>query len=181
KTGHDKITGYFDLQALKDKLKTVLIRREKREVIDQLNKVHEKNVFVDMHPRQQDYHGSFARGVASILAKKFRTAYDMQKLNLLLQNMRMVCDSTFLIDKETQFSPKLLALEEILLEQLDLKNNQRKILVFSEWTTMNQIIGKLLSKNNIGYTELSGKVPVKKRQALIEEFEANPKCQVFLS
>lgn len=181
KSSQDKITGYFNLQQLKEKLSSVLIRREKKDVIDQLNKVHEKNIFVEMHPQQQDYHGSFARGVASILAKKFKTPYDMQKLNLLLQNMRMVCNSTFLIDKETHFSPKLVALEEILLEQLDLKNNQRKILIFSEWTTMNQIIGKLLSKNNIGYTELSGKVPVKKRQALIEEFEANPKCQVFLS
>lgn len=181
KSGHDKITGYFNLRQLKDKLSSVLIRREKSEVIDQLNKVHEKNIFVEMHPQQQDYHGGFARGVAAILAKKFKTPYDMQKLNLLLQNMRMVCDSTFLIDKETHFSPKLLALEEILLEQLNLKNNHRKILVFSEWTTMNQIIGKLLSKNNIGYTELSGKVPVKKRKALIEEFETNPDCRVFLS
>ncbi len=181
KTGYDKITGYFNLQSLKNKLQAVLIRRVKSEVIDQLNQVHEKNIFVDMHPQQQDYHGNFARGVAAILSKKFRTPYDMQKLNVLLQNMRMACDSTFLIDKETHFSPKLLALEEILLQQLDVKNNQRKILIFSEWTTMHQIIGKLLSKNNIGYTQLSGKVPVKKRKALIEEFETNPHCRVFLS
>lgn len=181
KSGSDKITGYFNLQALKERLSAILIRREKSDVISQLNKVHEKNIFVKMHPQQQDYHGSFARGIASILAKKFRTPFDMQKLNILLQNMRMVCDSTFLIDKETHHSPKLVALEEILLEQLDLKNNHRKILIFSEWTTMNQIIGKMLAKNKIGYAELSGKVPVKKRKALIEEFENNPDCRVFLS
>src|SRR5699024_3256460 len=43
------------------------------------------------------------------------------------------------------------------------------------------IIGKFLSKNNIGYTELSGRVPVQKRKALIDEFETNPDCRVFLS
>lgn len=181
KKGGDRITGYFNLQTLKEKLKPILIRREKSEVIDQLNKVTQHDIFVDMHPRQREYHTGFAQAIAAILAKKFKTTYDMQRLNMNLQSMRMACNSSFLIDKETHFSPKLVALEEILLQKLDLKNNNRKIIIFSEWTTMNQIIGKLLSKNSIIYTELNGKVPVKKRKLIIKEFEENPNCQVFLS
>lgn len=181
KSEGNKITGYFNLQALKEKLKAVLIRREKKEVIDQLNKVVQKNVFVEMHPQQKEYHTSYAQSIGRILNKKFKTPFDMQRLTMLLQNMRMVCNSTFLIDKETHFSPKLAALEEILFQQLDLKHNTRKILIFSEWTVMNQIIGKFLAKNDIGFVELNGKVPVKKRKEVIREFKENPECRVFLS
>jgi superfamily II DNA/RNA helicase len=46
---------------------------------------------------------------------------------------------------------------------------------------MTFLIGKHLSKVGISFVELSGKVPVKKRQALIDEFSSNPDCKVFLS
>ena len=69
------------------------------------------------------------------------------------------------------YAPKLDQLRHILVDQLDLKRNSRKIVIFSEWVRMNQMIGRLLRENNIGYVELSGKVPVPKRAALIREFE----------
>jgi len=43
------------------------------------------------------------------------------------------------------------------------------------------LIAKSLSKMKIPFIELSGKVPVKKRQALIDEFTNNPECKIFLS
>jgi superfamily II DNA/RNA helicase len=59
--------------------------------------------------------------------------------------------------------------------------NNRKVVIFSEWTTMTYLIGKHLSRSSIPFVELSGKIPVKKRQALIDEFTDNPSCKVFLS
>jgi superfamily II DNA/RNA helicase len=53
--------------------------------------------------------------------------------------------------------------------------------IFSEWTTMTMLIGKHLSEMGISFVELSGKIPVTKRQALIDEFTTNPQCKVFLS
>lgn len=46
---------------------------------------------------------------------------------------------------------------------------------------MTMLIGKHLSREQIPFVELSGKVPVVKRQALIDEFNINPDCKVFLS
>ena len=63
---------------------------------------------------------AYAKGIAAIIRKKFLTPYDLQKLQLLLASMRMVCDSTYLIDEETNESPKLEELKYILLEKLDL-------------------------------------------------------------
>lgn len=177
----NKIRGYYNLQELKARLEPILIRREKREVFEQLPNVIQKNVFVSLSEEQAGLHASFARGIASILGKKFKTTYDWQKLMHLLTNMRMVCDSTYLIDKETHISPKMVELREILLENLDVKNNKRKIIIFSEWVTMLNLIGEMLKKESITYTMLTGKVPVKKRGALIKEFEDNPDCSIFLS
>ena len=134
-----------------------------------------------MHPAQADYHAGYAGGIARILSKKFITPMDMQRLMLLLSKMRMVCDSTYLVDLETNYSPKLIELEYILKEKFDLKNSDRKIIIFSEWKKMNHIIGKMLRDNDIGFVELNGSIPVKKRGKLIEEFENNPSCKVFLS
>ncbi len=180
-THKNKITGYTNLQELKNKIAPLLIRRTKKEVINQLHNLTEITIPVEMHPKQQELHASYAKGVASILHKKFKTSYDWQKLTMLLQSMRMVCNSTFLIDPNTNFSPKLSELKEVLFDKLDIKNNQRKIIIFSEWLKTHKIISEVLKENNIGFTQLSGKIPVKKRQALINEFENNENCRIFLS
>jgi SNF2 family DNA or RNA helicase len=95
--------------------------------------------------------------------------------------MRMVCNSTYLIDKETHISPKLDELKEILLEKLNIKKGNRKVIIFSEWVTMLKLIEKILQNSRIGYVMLTGSIPVKDRGRLIDEFTSNPDCLVFLS
>jgi len=177
----DKITGYYNLQQLNERLKPLLIRREKRRVIKDLPQVTEITVPVAMTVEQEAYHSDYARGISFIIRKKFISPFDLQKLMLLMSNMRMVCDSTFLIDKESHFSPKLHELKHILLEKLDLKNNKNKVIIFSEWVTMLHLIGKMLHECGIGYAQLSGQVAIKNRDKLVKKFESEPDCQVFLS
>lgn len=178
---NNKVTGYYNLQGLKERMSEILIRREKRNVIRDLPNLTQLNVPVNMHPAQADYHASFAAGIARILNKKFKTAFDWQNLMNLLTQMRMVCNSTFLIDKETNFSPKLSELRRVLIDKLDLKNSNRKIIIFSEWTRMHFLIGEVLKELDIGFVELSGKVPVKKRARVVKQFEDDDNCKVFLS
>jgi len=177
----NKINGYYDLQALNEQLSEILIRREKREVLDQLPNVQQFEIPIALTPKQAEYHASYAHGIAVILNKKFMTPYDMQKMQLLLASMRMVCDSTFLVDGQTNISPKLEELEIILFQHFDVLNTERKIIIFSEWIKMHKLIGQMLRKNGIGFVELNGKVPVKLRGELIRKFEKSPECKVFLS
>ncbi|MCL1874564.1 MAG: DEAD/DEAH box helicase, partial [Clostridiales bacterium] len=177
----NKIDGYYNLQALNERLSEILIRREKRNVLDQLPNVQQFDIPVALAPQQAEYHASYAKGISAILRKKFLTAYDMQKLQILLACMRMVCDSTYLIDEETNVSPKMEELENILLEKFDLRNSYRKIIIFSEWVKVHKLIGQLLRKNKIGFVEMNGKVPVKSRGELIKKFENTPECKIFLS
>jgi len=177
----NKINGYYNLQPLNARLSEVLIRREKRAVLSQLPNVQQIDIPVALSPLQQEYHASYERGVSLIVRKKFLTPFDLQRLQLLLANMRMVCDSTYLIDEETNESPKLEELKDILFNQLDLKNTRRKVIIFSEWVKVHKLIGRLLRDEQIGFAELNGKVPVKFRGELIKKFEGNKDCQVFLS
>ncbi len=178
----NKIHGYYNLRSLKKRLGSILIRREKREVFDQLPNVVQKNIYVKLSDEQAAMHANYSAGIAKILGKKFKTTYDWQKLMLLLTNMRMVSDSSYLIDKQTHNSPKLAELRHILIEQLSIKEDpNKKVIIFSEWVTMLRLIGEMLKKEGVTFTMLTGKVPVKKRQALIKEFEDNNDCKIFLS
>ncbi|HKJ42824.1 MAG TPA: DEAD/DEAH box helicase [Sunxiuqinia sp.] len=178
---HNKINGYYNLQKLNKRLEKILIRREKRKVIDQLPNLQQIDIPVELSPLQADYHASYAKGLAQIIRKKFLTPYDLKRMQLLLANMRMVCDSTYLIDEETNESPKLDELKHILLDELDVPHKNTKIIIFSEWIKVHKLIGRLLRENNIGFVELNGKIPVPSRGELIRKFESNPQYKVFLS
>ncbi|GHU70839.1 hypothetical protein FACS189413_11730 [Bacteroidia bacterium] len=177
----NKINGYYDLNPLNEKLSRILIRREKSAVLSQLPSVQQIDIPVKLSPMQSEYHAGYMQGIAQIIRKKFLTPYDLQKLTLLLNSARMVCDSTYLIDDETNESPKLEELRDILFEKLDLQNTNRKIIIFSEWVKVHKLIGQLLRENNVGFVELNGKVPVKLRGELIRKFEDTPECKIFLS
>jgi len=177
----NKITGYYNLNELNAKLDKVLIRREKRKVLDQLPQIQQTDIHLKLSPLQADYHASYASGLSRLIHKKFLTPYDMQRIMLLLTNMRMVCDSSYLIDDETNESPKLDELKYMLLEKLYIKNNKHKVIIFSEWIKVHKLIGEMLRENNIGFVELNGKIPVKSRGALIRKFEENENYKVFLS
>ncbi len=178
---HNKINGYYNLNKLNKQLEPLLLRREKRHVLEQLPNISHMDVPVRLTGLQSDFHSSYARGIASIIRKKFMTPFDLQKLMLLLSKMRMVCDSTYLVDEHTNDSPKLDELKQILIEQFDLQNTDKKIIIFSEWVKVHKLIGQMLRENNIGFAELNGSVPVKLRGELIKKFETNPHCKVFLS
>jgi hypothetical protein len=93
--------------------------------------------------------------------------------------MRMLCNSTFLFDKETNHSPKLDEFREIIRE-LALEE-KRKVVVFSEYERMTYLAGEELRKLGIGFVSLHGGVPARKRGALMEKFRREPDCAVFLS
>lgn len=173
------ILGYVNLNILHEKLKPLVIRRRKEEVLDELPELIVNDYYIDLHKEQEEIHAGYSKSLLPLLNKKFLTPMDLLRIQALLLKMRQTCDSTYLIDRQTNISPKLDELANILDELIT--QNGRKVVIFSEWTAMTMLIGKHLSRVGIPFVELSGKVPVVKRQALIDEFNTNPDCKVFLS
>ena len=175
----DRIMGYRNLDLLHEKLKDIVMRRRKEEVLSDLPEEIVNNYYIELTEQQAKIHSGYMQSLLPILNKKFLTPMDVRQIQVLLLRMRSVCDSTYLIDRQTNISPKLEELENILDELV--VQGRRKAVVFSEWTTMTYLIARRLSRKGVPFVELSGKVPVNKRQALIDEFSNNPECKVFLS
>jgi hypothetical protein len=104
---------------------------------------------------------------------------DQKRILCCIQNMRMLCNSTFLFDKQTHHSPKLQEFREIMTDVV-LEEN-RKAVVFSEFERMTRLAGEELHKLGIGFVSLHGGVPSRQRGALMEKFRNDPACKVFLS
>jgi len=174
-----KIMGYRNLDLLNDKLRSIVIRRRKQEVLSDLPEEVVNNYYLELSAKQAQLHNGYLSALIPLINKKFLTPVDLRRIQELLLRMRMVCNSTYLIDRKTNISPKLEELSGIL-DELVLQNG-RKVVIFSEWTTMTFLIAKRLSEASIPFVELTGRVPVKKRHLLIDEFTHNPECKAFLS
>ncbi len=57
----------------------------------------------------------------------------------------------------------------------------RKIVLFSEWTTMLDLIENRLRAHGMRWVRLDGSVAQRKRQQIVAEFQRDPKCRLFLT
>jgi len=130
--------------------------------------------------QQADIHDGHKRTVMTILAKRYISEMDLLRLQKALLMCRMAADSTFLVDKQPPGHSTKLAELDSLLEKLSSEPG-RKILLFSEWTTMLDLIEPLVEKRDIEFVRLDGSVPQAKRQALVNRFQRDPRCALFMA
>ncbi|MCA9187552.1 MAG: DEAD/DEAH box helicase family protein, partial [Planctomycetales bacterium] len=124
-----KTLGYQALDQLRDKLRPILLRRNRSEVARQLPERTDEVVRIEPTDEQADICRSHMNAAARIMAKKYLTEMDLLMLQKALLMARMACDSTYLIDQqEPEYSSKLERLHE-LLEGL-LEDPTRKIVIF---------------------------------------------------
>ncbi len=180
---HGRVVGYRKLDAIGRTLAPVMIRRRRSEVLSQLPKRTDKNVFVAMTEPQMILHEENREIVARIVHKwrryRFLSDADQRRLTCALQNMRMSCNSTFLLDHETDHGVKadeLTALLEDIFEDPD-----AKVVVFSQWVRTHELIARRIIPRGWGHVLFHGGVPSEKRKDLIERFRHDPQCRVFLS
>ncbi|MCP4674404.1 MAG: DEAD/DEAH box helicase [Deltaproteobacteria bacterium] len=175
-----KVLGFRELDDLRKNLAPVFLRRTRSSVMEDLPARSTEIIRVTPTEEQLDIHGAHMRVVNQIVRKPYLNEMDMLRLRKALLMCRMVANSTFLVTKEPPgYSSKMEALDS-LLSRLAAEED-RKIVLFSEWTTMLGLIELLLEKNGLEYVRLDGSVPQKKRLGLVHQFQDNPKCRVFIS
>ena len=175
-----KVLGYKSLGELRKNLEPVLLRRTRASVMQELPPRTTEIIRITPTDEQLQLHGANMQIVSTIVSKKFISEMDLLRLQKALLMCRMSADSTFLVDKQPPgYSTKLEELDN-LLGQLILESG-RKILLFSEWTTMLNLIEPLLKKRGVRFVRLDGSVPQKKRQQLVHEFQHDPRCTLFIT
>jgi hypothetical protein len=178
-----RVTGYTALDKIGQTLAPVMIRRRKSEVLRQLPSRSDQNLLVPMTEMQMDYHRENADEVAKVVRRWRKTRFlsdkDQRRLMIALQNMRMSCNSTYLLDQETDHGVKTDELAALFDELF--VDSDAKAVVFSQWTRTHDIVIRRLEARGLGYVSFHGGVPSEKRPALIEQFRDDPSCRVFLS
>jgi SNF2 family DNA or RNA helicase len=178
-----KVLGYHHLNEITSLLSDTLIRRTKKEVLKQLPERMDKNLFVPMTFEQMEIHDELQTDVSKLVNKWRRYGFlneaDRQRLILSLSKMRMVCDSTYILDQRTRKDTKIEELMNILDEFF--QTNDSKVVIFSQWERMTRLVAAELDKKGIGYEYLNGGVPSQKREALLTNFRENENSKVFLS
>jgi superfamily II DNA or RNA helicase len=178
-----KLIGYRGLDQIHEQLAPILLRRTRQEVLKDLPKRTDQVRHVAMTPQQAEPYWEQNDILAALMRKWERQGWlseiDQKRILCCLQNMRMLCNSTFLFDKQTNHSPKLAEFREILHE-LAIEEG-RKVVVFSEYERMTHLAGEELEKLGIGFVSLHGGVPSRNRGALMEKFRRDADCRVFLS
>lgn len=176
-----KPEGYRNLDRLREKVAPILLRRRKADVETELPDRSDENRFVELTEGQKSDYGAQQESVRKLIhlaRKRPLRREEHQRLMMHLGMMRMVCDTQYILDGETRVSPKLDELADIFDEAL--LEPGTKIIVFSEWVRMLELIRDHLRDQKIGFAWHTGKVPQKKRRVEIRAFKEDPACRVFL-
>ncbi|MBI4611698.1 MAG: DEAD/DEAH box helicase [Candidatus Rokubacteria bacterium] len=178
-----KVVGYRNLDSIGKTLAPVLIRRRKEDVLHQLPERLEKRFFVPMTPQQMDHHEENREIVGKLVAKwrrfRFLSEADQRRLLIALQNMRMACDSTYLLDQRTDHGVKADELATLLEEIFE--SPDTKAVIFSQWLRMHEVLVRRLERRKWSHVLFHGGVESVKRKALIDRFCEDPRCRAFLS
>ncbi len=183
KSDTGKVIGYKNLNVIGEQMKDVLIRRRKKEVALQLPGRMDKVLFVPMTEEQRSMHDEYQSHVAKLVSKWTRTHFlsekDRRRLLLMLSQMRMICDSTYILDQKTRCDTKVEETMNILKNIFE--NGDDKVVIFSQWERMTRLIAAELDALGVRYEYLHGGVPSEKRKDLMENFTELPESRVFLS
>ena len=175
-----KVLGYRHLDEVRRQLQPILLRRTRKQVMQELPPRTTEIRRIAPTEEQLSIHGTQQRTISTILKKRFLTEMDLLRLQKALLICRMAANSTFLVDKEPPgYSSKLEELDA-LLDQLTAEED-RKIVLFSEWTNMLNLIEPLLEKRQLPFVRLDGSVPQNRRQGLVRRFQQDPACKLFIT
>ncbi|QYZ67792.1 MAG: DEAD/DEAH box helicase [Gammaproteobacteria bacterium (ex Lamellibrachia satsuma)] len=177
-----RAVGYRNLDQLHKRLQPIMLRRRKEEVEGQLPGRTINTYFVPMHKEQVLRYGEYESRVARLAAtakKRPLKKDEMEQLQLYLACMRMLCDTPYILDQDCRISPKLKELGNILQEIM--ADGDHKIIIFSEWERMLQLVREQAEEMGLGYALHTGKIPQPKRREEIRRFKDDPECRLFLS
>ncbi|WP_439629042.1 DEAD/DEAH box helicase [Gemmata sp.] len=177
------LKGYRNLDTIRERLAPIFLRRTRGEVLTQLPPRTDSTVYVELAAEQRGPYEEQRVTLARLLQKNYLTDLDRKRVLASVVNMRTICDSLFLFDRQTRVSPKLDEVEELLPELIAGGPGEaaHKVVVFSQWETMILETAKVLDKLGVGYAVLHGGLPGKDRKEVLERFKTDPACAVFLS
>jgi SNF2 family DNA or RNA helicase len=171
------IKNEANINHLKQLIRPFILRRTKKQVIKELPDKIEKKFLVELNKEQRKLYGVYVNEVQ----KKLKEKKDVEdKITILsyLTKLRQICLDPSIISNEYKSKSSKI---ETCLELIDnCINEDNKVLVFSQFTTVLKNIGEKLRKNKIEYSYLDGQTKAIERIRLVNEFNESKDKKVFL-
>ncbi|RKR83680.1 SNF2 family DNA or RNA helicase [Mucilaginibacter gracilis] len=175
----DQFKNSKRLLELQAKIKPFVLRRTKQEVAKELPDKTEMVLYCEMGAEQRRIYDAYEKEFREFISATTNDEIRKSPMNVLkgLTRLRQICDSPILLGDD-KVSDDGSAKIDMLIEEITGKMGQHKILVFSQFVTMLNLIRKELTKRNIRFSYLTGSTG--NRQSVVKGFQEDNEIRVFL-
>ena len=164
---------------LQRRISPFILHRSKQEVATDLPEKTEMVLYCEMEPEQRAIYDAYEKEFRDYISATTGDELKKTPMNVLkgITRLRQICDSPLLLKDETM-PGKASAKIDRLMEEIAGKMQQHKILVFSQFASMLDLIRKELNNKRIKHSYLTGQT--RNRQAVVEAFQQDADIRVFL-
>jgi SNF2 family DNA or RNA helicase len=175
----DKFKDTRKAQELRQKVNPFILRRTKKQVAKELPEKTEMVIYCEMGDEQRKVYDSYKAEYRNYLLGQEQQDLGRQSLHILkgITVLRQICNSPALL-KNDVFYGNSSAKMDVLMEELESKAGQHKILIFSQFVTMLDLIRTELQQRGIRFAYLSGQT--KDREGAVQSFNEDKEVPVFL-
>lgn len=178
----DKEKNEATAEQLRKLVYPFILSRKKHEVAKDLPDKIETVLYCEMPASQRQVYNFYKDKYRTLLIEKMATeGYGKAGMYILqgLMKLRQICNSPELIDEpEAQVSSESAKMEVLVSMLEDIIAEGHKVLVFSFFKGMLNLIAKALDEREEGYVLLTG--DSNNREALVQEFKEDDEKKVFL-
>lgn len=175
----DKFNDDRRAKELQRKVNPFILRRTKKQVANELPLKTEMLIYCEMGEEQRKVYDEYETELREYIQSKKPEDLAKNSMHVLtgITKLRQICNSPAILPEEeikSDSSSKL----NVLIKQIESKSSQHKILVFSQFVKMLDLIKKELIVRNINFEYLTGQT--KNRAEKVKNFQENSEVKVFL-
>ena len=164
---------------LKRMVSPFILRRLKTEVLKDLPEKVEESHIVRFGEEQQKLYDAQVLRMKNLLEKENEESFRKSKIQILAELTRIrqiCCDPALLFENYDGGSAKMEACMDLVRSAME---GEHRILLFSQFTSMLDLLKERLGQEKIPYYEITGATPKKERLHLVSEFN-NGDVPLFL-
>ena len=158
------------LERLQKMIRPFILRRLKKEVLKDLPDKIEKNMAACMEQKQKELYHAHAQRLALMLQNQTEEEFAdsrFQVLSELTRLRQLCCDPALVYENYEGGSAKLDLCIELIQSAVE---SGHKILLFSQFTSMIEILTARLQEESISYFVLQGSTKKEQRAQMVEQF-----------
>ncbi|NGM67114.1 DEAD/DEAH box helicase [Sphingobacterium sp. SGR-19] len=163
---------------LQEKIKPFILRRTKKQIAQELPDKTEMIIYCEMNAEQRRIYDVYERELREFISATDEREVRKNSMHVLtgLTKLRQICNSPVLL-KEGHSGDNAVKID-VLTEQIENQFREHKILVFSQFVEMLDLIKTQLERKDIPFVYLTGQT--KDRGTQVQNFQTDENIRVFL-